>query len=69
MMVEENIKSSNYEVISDDYVGIDRITLMTFNVGLMCIHVCGVNCLSNPPFIQERLLYIPGLLFTEFFKC
>eukprot|EP00914_Ancora_sagittata_P014884 GHVO01029231.1.p1 GENE.GHVO01029231.1~~GHVO01029231.1.p1 ORF type:complete len:629 (+),score=97.78 GHVO01029231.1:876-2762(+) len=54
-------QSSSMETISNPAHGptIDRLTLLTFNAGLLEYKLCGINMYANPPFAKHRVLHIP----------
>ena len=47
----------------DDWAVLDTLVVLTWNVGLMRIKMCGKTVFSNPPFVQERAQHIaPSIL-------
>jgi hypothetical protein len=38
------------------------LKILTWNVGLLRLRICGVEVFSNPPFADQRLPYIPDMI-------
>ena len=41
---------------------IDKIKILTYNVGMLDIEICGFSLFSNPPYSKNRIAYMPGAI-------
>lgn len=52
--------------VDDGETVLDTLVVLTWNVGLMRIQMCGKTVFSNPPFVEERARHIaPSILSHE----
>ena len=52
--------SSSSSSLHDPYSNVTKIKILTWNIGLLEYNICGcIPVFSNPPYMQERLPFIP----------